>query len=231
MRNDTRSSWLMTVCSLSAFSLLLMGCDGGVSADKMEMESEAPGEEVSLIERVKEAIVGRTYTLPAGTQVFLRLDHGISTKSNKSGDTFKATLDQDLEVDGKVVALTGSEVAGVLTHVDDGGRVQGRATMSLKLDSLRVDDKQYTLQTNPITIQAESTQKKDAAVIGGSSAVGAIIGAVAGGKKGAAIGAGVGAGAGTGVVLTTKGKQVEFGPETRFAFTLSEPVDLPEAEQ
>ena len=51
--------------------------------------------------------------------------------------------------------------------------------------------------------------------------------APAGGGKGAVIGAGVGGGAGTGYVLVTKGDEVDFGPETRFSFTLSESLKLP----
>ena len=78
-----------------------------------------------------------------------------------------------------------------------------------------------------MTLVARSTRKKDATVIAGGAALGAAIGAIAGGGKGAAVGAGVGGGSGTGYVLATKGEPVEYGPETRFTFALSQPLDLP----
>jgi len=58
--------------------------------------------------------------------------------------------------------------------------------------------------------------------------VGAIIGGIAGGKKGAAIGAVIGGGAGTAGVLVTRGKEVEFPPETKFQFQLAQPVKITE---
>jgi hypothetical protein len=46
-------------------------------------------------------------------------------------------------------------------------------------------------------------------------------------KKGAGVGAIVGGAAGTGTVLATKGKEVEFGSESRVKFTLEKDAELP----
>jgi len=165
--------------------------------------------------------------VPAGTRIAVRLEHGISTKKNTSGDEFTASLDGPLTVNGKVVAPGGSTVTGLLTDVTDSGRVEGRASLTMVLRRLAVGDDEYTLSTQPMTFVAKSTKKKDAAVIGGAAAAGAVIGAIAGGGKGAAIGAGVGGGSGTGYVLATKGEPVAYGPETRFTFSLTEALDLP----
>jgi len=165
--------------------------------------------------------------VPAGTRIAVRLEHGISTQKNTSGDEFTASLDGPLTVNGKVVAPRGSTVTGLLTDVTDSGRVEGRASLTMVLRRLAVGDDEYTLSTQPMTFVAKSTKKKDAAVIGGAAAAGAVIGAIAGGGKGAAIGAGVGGGSGTGYVLATKGEPVAYGPETRFTFSLTEALDLP----
>jgi hypothetical protein len=71
-----------------------------------------------------------------------------------------------------------------------------------------------------------ATKKRDAAIIGGGAGLGAAIGAIAGGKKGAGIGAAVGGGAGTGTVLATKGKELNYPPETRLSFTLASPLEI-----
>jgi hypothetical protein len=172
--------------------------------------------------------VGReTVTIPAGTRIPIRLDQGINTAKNSPGDDFTASLNGPIVIDGHVVAPSGSKVVGELTQVEESGRVEGRASLTMELREIVVDGEEYDLPTKPLTLVAPSTKKKDAAVIAGGAGVGAIIGAIAGGGKGAAIGAGVGGGSGTGYVLATKGKEVAYGPEARFTFTLAEPVEMP----
>jgi len=82
------------------------------------------------------------------------------------------------------------------------------------------------IETKPYRAVAESTKKRDAAIIGGGAGLGAAIGAIAGGGKGAAMGAAIGGGAGTGTVLATKGKEIHYSPETRISFTLAASVQI-----
>jgi hypothetical protein len=165
--------------------------------------------------------------VPAGTKIEVRLDHGISTDKNSPGDSIAASLNAPLVIDGKTLAPVGSKVIGQLTSVKESGRIRGRANLTMVLQELQVGENQYELSTNPITLVAPGTKKRDAEIIGGSAAAGSAIGAIAGGGVGAAIGAGIGAGSGSGVVLATKGKDLSYGPEARFTFTLSEPIRLP----
>jgi len=165
--------------------------------------------------------------LPAGTRIHVRLEQGISTAKNSPGDAFTASLNAPLVVNDKLVAPAGSQVTGQLTQVKESGRVKGRASLTMELRELTVGDDTYDLVSRPLTLVARKTTKKDAVIIGGSAVLGTIIGAITGGGKGAAIGAGVGGGSGTGFVLATKGKEIAYGPEARFTFTLAEPVHLP----
>jgi len=158
--------------------------------------------------------------IPSGTRFEIRLEAPISSADNKTGDTFRGTLDQDLEVDGKVVVPKGSAVKGKMIDVKQPGRVEGRAAMSIALTEIEVGKTSYPIQTNTLAFEAEKSTKKDATKIGIGAAAGAIIGAIAGGGKGAAIGAAVGGGAGTATVLATKGDQVKFGTEDKFSFVL-----------
>jgi hypothetical protein len=165
--------------------------------------------------------------VPQGTRLAVRLQQGVSTEKNNAGDPFDAALDGPLVINGKTLAPAGTRVQGILTDVTDAGRVQGRASLTMILRHLFVGKEDYTLSTQPLTLVAPSTRKKDAEIIGGSAAAGAVIGALAGGGKGAAIGAGIGGGSGAGYVLVTKGTPVAYGPETRFTFVLTEALDLP----
>jgi hypothetical protein len=165
--------------------------------------------------------------LAAGRGIPIWTSSTLSTKTNKSGETFAASLAQPI-VDGDwVVAKKGAPVEGVIVDSDPGGRVKGVASMTIALKRLTLaDGRTVELSTSSYTKQARTTRKKDAAKIGIGAGIGAAIGAIAGGGKGAAIGAGVGGGAGTGAVLATRGDPATIPGEARLTFKLSEPIKI-----
>jgi hypothetical protein len=61
-------------------------------------------------------------------------------------------------------------------------------------------------------IEGKGSKGRDAAVVGGGTAVGAAIGSVIGGGGGAAVGAVIGAVAGGGIVATTRGHEIDLEP-------------------
>jgi hypothetical protein len=161
-----------------------------------------------------------------GTPIKIRLDQAISSKQNQDGDMFQATLEDDLVVNGGLVAPQGSKVVGKLSNVKASGKVQGRATISVALTTIEVGQELYDIRTNTLAFEAQGTGKKDATKVGIGTGIGAVIGAIAGGGRGAAIGGVIGAGAGTGVVLATSGTEVEFGVEQLFSFQLDQNVEM-----
>ena len=82
------------------------------------------------------------------------------------------------------------------------------------------------MSTAAIAREAAGTKKKDAAKIGIGAGAGAIIGGIAGGGSGAAIGSVVGGAAGTGVVLGTRGEEVELPSGTTLSTTLTQPLTV-----
>ncbi|HWR50564.1 MAG TPA: hypothetical protein VN428_05630, partial [Bryobacteraceae bacterium] len=168
-------------------------------------------------------------TVPAGTTITVRLAETINSEQRQSGDTFSATLDQPLVVDGFAIAERGAKVTGSILEAQQAGRVRGVSAITLQLTKLKTSDGQeVTISTEKFAKQGEKSTGDDAKKIGVGAALGAAIGAIAGGGKGAAIGAGVGGAAGTGTVMATRGKAVELPVETRLTFKLSEPVTLTE---
>lgn len=131
-------------------------------------------------------------------------------------------------VDGNwVIAKEGALVEGVIVNSDPGGRVKGRASMTVKLRSLQLaDGRTVDLSTSSYTKEAKSTKKKDALKVGIGAGIGAAIGAIAGGGKGAAIGAGAGGGAGTGVVLATRGDPAVIPSESQLNFRIQSPITV-----
>ena len=127
-----------------------------------------------------------------------------------------------------MLAPAGSRVEGVVSSVDEGGRVKGRASLALRLVSITTaDGRTVACQTGSYAVLARATKKKDALKIGIGAGVGAAIGAIAGGGKGAAIGSATGGGAGTGVVLATRGDPAVVPAETQIRFALTAPVEFP----
>jgi hypothetical protein len=167
----------------------------------------------------------RTFTLAAGTRISAYTTSTLSTKTNKAGESFVATLAAPI-VDGDwVIARKGATVEGVIVNSDPGGRVKGVASLSLALKRLTLaDGRTIAISTSAFSQQARTTKKKDVAKVGIGAGIGAAIGAIAGGGKGAAIGAGVGGGAGTATVLATRGDPATIPSETRLSFRLTSPV-------
>lgn len=220
-----------SVLSLVLATLLLLtlaGCESPtVSASRTEGE-EATSESKSLITSLFESVNPPTYELEEGTPLQVRLSHTVGTASHQPGDTFEGLVDTPVYFDGRLLVPEGAKVEGRLTDLKEPGRVKGVAELRMNLESLTIDGETYDVRVHPLTFRASKTTKKDAAVIAGSSAVGAVIGALTGGGKGAAVGAGVGGGAGTGYVLLTEGDEVRLTPERKIRFTLSRPLQLPE---
>ncbi len=170
-----------------------------------------------------------TVTLPAGTNVMVRLGETISTERNYSGDTFRAALDRPIVLDGFVIADKGSKVLGKIVAADKAGKFEGTANLQVTLTEINTTDGQRVrIETGFFNKKGPSNTKEEAAKIGGGAVLGAIIGALAGGGKGAAIGAGAGGAAGTGAVALGKTKPSVIPSETQLTFQLTSPITITE---
>jgi hypothetical protein len=172
------------------------------------------------------AAVKTRLTIPSGTVLTVLLIDGIGTDTNSAGDRFLASLAEPVVVDGSTLLAKGTKVRGHVIGVEDSGRVKGVASIRLALTDIMQGNRAIAITTDTFSATAESSTKRDAAIVAGGAGVGAVIGAVAGGKKGAGIGAISGGGAGTGVVLATKGKEIRYPPETRLSFKLANSVQM-----
>ncbi|MEO8100019.1 MAG: hypothetical protein ABI811_20130 [Acidobacteriota bacterium] len=171
----------------------------------------------------------QTLTVAAGTLIQVRLGERLASDRNVAGDTFQATLDQPLVVDGWVIAERGARVFGHVTDVDAAGRIQGIATMTLELSSLTTSDGQkIPLKTARFVRKGDTSRKADAIKVGIGAVLGATIGASASGGKGAAIGAAAGGAAGAAAVAMSRGNAAALDVETRIGFRLDQPVSITE---
>ena len=165
-------------------------------------------------------------TIPAGTTLAIRLVDTIDSEKNQPGETFHATLNSPLAVDGEVAIPAGYDVEGHIVDVKSAGKFAGQSLLVLQLDRIAVGGKSYSIATDQYKRQGSSRGKNTAEKVGAGAAIGAIIGGIAGGGKGAAIGAAAGGGVGGGVQAATKGQQIKLPSETVLNFTLQNPVSV-----
>jgi hypothetical protein len=171
----------------------------------------------------------RSVTIPSGTLVAVRLGETISTERSRQGDSFMATLDEPLVVDGLVIAEKGARANGRVVDIVEAGRVKGLAHLSLELASLMLSDGQkIELRTARFEKEGPASKTEDAQKVGIGAVIGAAIGAIAGGGKGAAIGAAGGGAAGGGVAAATRGKPAVLTAETKISFRVEQPVTITE---
>jgi len=165
-------------------------------------------------------------TIPAGTTLAVRLVDTIDSEKNQAGETFKATLNSPLSVEGDVAIPAGYDVEGHIVDVKSAGKFAGQSLLVLQLDRISVGGKSYSVQTDEYKRQGSSRGKNTAEKVGAGAAIGAIIGGIAGGGKGAGIGAAAGGGLGGGVQAATKGQQIKLPSETVINFTLQNPLTV-----
>jgi hypothetical protein len=165
-------------------------------------------------------------TIPSGTTLAVRLIDTIDSETAQSGQTFHATLDTPLAVEGETALPSGYDVEGHIVNVQSAGKFAGQSLLVLQLDRISAAGKFYNIQTDRYSRKGSSRGKNTAAKVGTGAGIGAIIGAIAGGGKGAAIGAAAGGGLGGGVQAATKGQQIKLPSETVLNFTLQAPLTV-----
>jgi hypothetical protein len=168
----------------------------------------------------------REVTIPAGTQLRLRLDTSHASNTSRAEDQVRGRLISPVTIGGQTVLPANAEVVGHVSAVRPAARIKGRAYLAVRFDQVRTNRESYRVTTRAWGREARSGVKKDAWTIAVPGAVGATVGAITGGKKGAAIGSAVGAGGGTGVVLATAGPEVRLPRGSTLLVRLAAPLTV-----
>jgi len=145
-----------------------------------------------------------------GTRLELELETPLSSKTSRVGDPVVARVASATSPDGDTALPGGAYLEGHLTEVKASGRVSGRARLAARFDTLVVRGQRHSIDTSDLVLEADDDHGRDAKVVGGSAAAGAVIGGIAGGKRGLGKGILIGGAAGTAAVLATPGKDLEL---------------------
>src|SRR5207249_1751550 len=119
-----------------------------------------------------------TLTVPAGTILLVRVNDYLSSDRNQIGDHFTAVLENPLVVNGWVVARRGQVLVGQVKEARKAGRIKGTSELGVELTDLTVvDGRQVPILTELSKGSGGTSHGQDAATIGTTTGLGALIGA------------------------------------------------------
>jgi hypothetical protein len=182
--------------------------------------------------------------IPQGAHCLLRLVNSISTRTASEGDYVYMKTATPIVHDGQIVVPEGSYVQGVVSQSKRSDRVQGRASLAIRIETLTLPSGKV-VKVNPHlhSVDSDGTEQKvdkegsvnqggtkgaDAARIATTAGAGAALGAIVDqGAKGAGIGAGAGGAVGLATVLLGRGREVELkqGFTVDVTFERAVPID------
>lgn len=172
-------------------------------------------------------------TLASGTQIEATTERTISSRNDKAGETFTASVTSDVKNGaGRVVIPAGSTLTLTITELKsatDKSKADGRITVAVS--SVTVGDQTYPI-SGTITSMAHTLKGRgvgEAEV--GKTAAGVVIGGVAGriiggDATGTIIGAVVGGAAGAAVAVETANRDVVVVAGTSLVVTLNGPMTI-----
>jgi hypothetical protein len=211
--------------SASCFMFGVAGCNKTADQPAADNTSSSPTDaSKSGANEAKPA--EKPLVVPTDTAINVVIDQSISSKTATSGQTFTATVQSPIEVEGKTAVPKGARASGVVKDAKAAGHFKGGAVLSLALTSINIEGKDYDIETSAPEYTSKGKGKRTAALVGGGAGGGALIGGLAGGGKGALIGGLIGAAAGTGGAGLTGNRDISLPAETALTFKLTQPLEV-----
>jgi hypothetical protein len=173
-----------------------------------------------------------TRTLDAGRQVTVSTRETITSHDAKAGDSFGATVLNDVQdARGRVAIPAGAVVYGTVTAVKAATSPKHPGTLTLAVSSVTVRGENYPLDGRIESLATERAGRgitgEDAVKVGVGAAAGAIVGQIIGkNPRGTIIGAAAGAAAGAGYAAATKDADIMVPAGTHITITLTQPVTV-----
>ncbi len=168
--------------------------------------------------------------LPVGTHLRVRLDEDLGSKISHAGDSFTATLADEVTVGGQTVIPKGARAEGTVIDAKALGHFKGGALLELRLERVHTGWGSYPVATSSIERAEKGKGKRTAVFAGGGAGFGALVGGLAGGGKGALIGGLAGGGAGTAGSAFTGNHEIVLPAETLLSFSLEHSVQITESQ-
>jgi hypothetical protein len=161
-------------------------------------------------------------SVPAGTELAIRINQRISVKTSRAGDRFDGEVVEPVENNGVVVIPRGTPVGGRIDEAHRRGHFKGSSILELRLTSMTLNGNPYQLDTTDSVRTKRGKGRRTAGFIGGMAGAGMLIGGLATGGVGLAIGGAAGAGAGTVLAGATGNRDINIPAESIVRFRLAD---------
>jgi hypothetical protein len=162
--------------------------------------------------------------LEAGTDIQVRLEQPLSSKTARLEDRVEATVAEPVRSGSRVVIPVGTRVRGVVQAVEAAERPSKAGRLDLRFDNLTIPGRpRMDIRTSLVSIKEDLDKGDTAKKAGMGALLGAVLGKVVGGTEGAIIGLVVGAG---GAIAATKGDDVELPEGSVLTLRLERPLTV-----
>jgi len=173
--------------------------------------------------RQDDAVAGEG-RLETGTDIQVRLEQSLSSRTARMEDRFEATVAEPVRSGSQVVIPAGSRVRGIVQAAEAAERPSKPGRLDLTFDTLTVPGvPRMDIRTRVISIKEDLDKSDTAKKAGLGALLGAVLGKVVGGTEGAIIGLVVGAG---GAIAATKGDDVELPEGSVLTLRLERPLTV-----
>ena len=163
--------------------------------------------------------------IPSGTQLDVRLDQSISSKTARVEQRVEATVvNEVIAADGRTVVPSGTVVTGYVAEVDDPDRADRDAKLRLEFTGLQFPNgTRADIRSTVTQVEDKHTGSSTKKRAGIGAILGGVLGGIIEGGSGAVIGAVLGAG---GAVVATRGQHVELPEGAHLVLRLDQPTVL-----
>jgi hypothetical protein len=163
-------------------------------------------------------------TMPEGTEMQVRLDTPLSSRTARAEDRFEGTVMRPVYVDNRMVVAAGARVRGTVVSAEPANRPARGGKLDIAFNSIELEDNtRLDVRSRVVSVSENIDRSETGEKAGMGAALGTILGAVIGGKKGALVGLIVG---GAGGAITTRGEEVELPEGTILTLRTERPVEL-----
>jgi hypothetical protein len=150
-----------------------------------------------------QSLIPSTTKLPEGTPIPIRLQSALSSASSHAGDTFSATIDEPVVIDGQTVVARGTPATGRVLEAKPSTSSRGTSLepgyLRIVLVSLNIGGRPVMIETSSIFAKGGSREERTPAA---------------------------GAASGAGREDKARDKDILLGIDRRLNFRLAQPVDL-----
>ena len=177
----------------------------------------------SLVDRDAGAATG-SGTLDTGTDIQVRLEQSLSSRTARQEDRFEATVVRPIRSGGRVLIPTGARVRGIVQRAEPAERPAKAGQLDVSFDTLTLaGGSRMDIRTRVISIKEDVDRGDTARKAAIGALLGAVLGRVVGGTKGALIGLVVGGG---GAIAASKGEDVELPEGSVLTLRLERPLTV-----